>query len=120
MNFNLKKVLDKSVLQGTWFGTFDSRNVNFTVDANGEISSLSGFENPVSGRIYEQSGFVAGFIESSEEGDFYLVKINGTFDGEKYINGSFGSDIRGLELTDLFLERREPSLPGVKMLLLED
>ncbi|WP_146164919.1 hypothetical protein [Desulfonatronum sp. SC1] len=120
LSFDLKKVSDKSVLQGTWFGAFDSRDVRFTVDADGEVSSFSGFENPVSGRIYAQNGFVAGFIESAEQGDFYLIKINGVFDGENIISGTFGSDNRGPVLTDIILERRDPALPGVKMLLLDE
>jgi sugar lactone lactonase YvrE len=66
--FDVLKVTDAGALEGCWAGAFaqDSTgiywDVSLNIDGSGNIVSSTGFPGVVSGRIYTESGYLAGLI----------------------------------------------------------
>jgi len=95
----LEKVSDISLFQGTWTGTLTETstaktyNMTFTVDANGRITSLSGFAGPISGRAYGIPDHAVAMIRTGETVNYPLsgtnpynqIQLNGTLSGNSYI-----------------------------------
>lgn len=66
----LLEVRDPGALEGCWTGWFlqDSllvqKNVTLTVDADGSIVSMTGISGQATGRLFAESGYIAGHINN--------------------------------------------------------
>lgn len=99
--FDLNKVSDIAALQGSWSGTLTegaapntTYNVTFSVNASGEITSLTGFSSPVSGKIFSESGKVTCFIRTNEQNSYNQIQLNGDLQNNGMtINGVYEIDV---------------------------
>jgi len=82
------KVINESACQGNWNGEFineETRNiyeVEFIVDENGIIQTITGFSLPVSGRIFYESTLLAGHFHTGESWAYNQIELaTGELDG---------------------------------------
>jgi hypothetical protein len=67
-SFEVLRVTDPGALQECWSGWFQQDNTGVTwnvtldIDAFGNVVASTGFSGPVSGRIFTQDGYLAGFL----------------------------------------------------------
>ncbi|MFC1857034.1 DUF1566 domain-containing protein [Thermodesulfobacteriota bacterium] len=97
---SLLKVSDLSACQGTWSGTLTESGtstvypVTFSVDANGQVTSFSGFSAPITGKMFSESGKLAAFFKTGDSGSYNQITFDGTLSGDT-ITGSYGNDSPG-------------------------
>ncbi len=91
----VRKVVDKGLCEGTWTGTLTEngadRQITFTVDSGGDITSFTGLQGPVSGRMFSASGDLAACIKTGESRYYNQVALEGTLSGDG-ISGDFHYD----------------------------
>lgn len=91
------KSVDLSLAQGTWSGTLthlapsETRNVSFTVNENGEVTSFTGLTGPVSGKVFVAKGHTIGFFETGESGPWGQLKLDG-FLANDTLSGAYEID----------------------------
>jgi sugar lactone lactonase YvrE len=99
----LLKVTDVGALEGCWMGHFleDSTgvwsNVTIQIDAAGNISSSTGFPAPISGKIFAESGHLAGFFSEFTPGppDEYMF-LDASAVGDSVMSGTYDEDCEGI------------------------
>lgn len=93
----LVKVSDLGAAQGTWVGTLAEtdtgtvRQIGFSVDQNGSLSSFTGLSGPVTGKMFSEAGNLAAFFKTAETGYYNQVTLNATLSGDS-ITGTFSYD----------------------------
>lgn len=92
--YYLTKISDKSFLQGTWAGNIGGYNVHFNVNESGEVSTFSGIQGPVTGRLYHQGGHVSGFFKTGllpSDSEFNQFALEGSLLGNT-LSGYYEAD----------------------------
>ena len=101
--FSMFKVSDTAALAGTWTGyifdssTLASRNIQFTVNGDGIITSSIGIPL-ITGKIFESVDTFAGYLITNDTNCSYLyIQIYGSYTGDS-LNGiaELGRDTIGL------------------------
>jgi hypothetical protein len=96
----MMKVLDPGALEGCWTGWFlqdtsvVQKNVTMTIDATGYVNPVSGLSPAATGRMFVESGYIAGHIKNGTEPDGW-DEINfreTTLIGAAELRGTFGLD----------------------------
>jgi hypothetical protein len=96
----LLKVGDVGVLEGCWTGSFvqdetgTTYNVTLGVDEYGSIVSSTGFIDPVTGKIFFESGYVAGYVVTGYVSSPWeeIVFRDATAIVDSIMTGTFGLD----------------------------
>jgi hypothetical protein len=108
----LLKVRDVSFLEGCWQGEFVqdtthvTYNVEFQIDESGSIESSIGFTPPVSGKLFFESGHLAGFINTGESAGWSSIMLLDTaMPDNSTMTGTFGIDCDGCPLGNFTLQR---------------
>ena len=90
----ITKVVDISICQGTWSGTLtesgtsNTYEITFTVDQNGQITSLTGFAGPIAGQMFSQTGRAIAFFTTGRTDPYNQIKITGNISGNS-LSGAY-------------------------------
>lgn len=109
---SLLKVSNVSACQGAWEGSLvetiggATYDVTFVVDANGAITSFSGFSGPVTGNMYSEGGKLVAFFTTARSDAYSQFAFWGSLSGETaaatYDNDSSSDDIGTVQLKRIF------------------
>lgn len=93
------KVMDVGALEGCWMGHLleDSTgiwtNVTMNIDGSGNITSSTGFPAPIAGKIFTDSGYLAGhFVEFSPGPPDEYMFLDASATGDSVMSGTYGKD----------------------------
>ncbi len=121
-DWNISKVRDLSLCQGTWQGTISEdgktviSRVIITVDNQGVITSAQGLDEPVSGRMVSVAGRVAAFIAEGE--DRHKLAIKAAMNGDT-MNGTAVADSASVIAGIVALKKVVYNMDNAVSLLLE-
>jgi chitin disaccharide deacetylase len=121
-DWHISKVSNLSGCEGTWQGTISddhtakTSRVIIVVDSQGVVTSIQGLDQPVSGRMLNQSGKVSGFIETGK--DRHMISIKATRKGDA-MTGTVIADDASSATGSLALTRVTYSVENAVKLLLE-
>ncbi len=89
------KVSNIAACQGTWTGILTeitggsaTHAFRFLVDANGAITSMTGFTSPVSGAMFSESGYLVAFFDTAEPSLYDQFRLAGQISGSE-ASGTF-------------------------------
>ena len=99
---SLTRVPDPSTCAGTWSGSLNETGgptypITFTVDSTGAVTSFTGFQGPVTGGMFSESGKVVAFFKTGldpNSSPYNQIQLNGTLAGNS-ITGSYEIDESG-------------------------
>ena len=93
----ITRVTDRGICEGSWSGTFGGRAVSFDVSSIGQITNVTGFAAPVSGRMLcLGSGLCFGHLVTSDPGDdgWNQIVFHGPLTGDS-LTGQHTRDTEG-------------------------
>jgi hypothetical protein len=99
----LLKVTDVGALQECWAGAFTQDvtgtvwNVTLEIGAYGQVTASTGFPGPVTGRIFTESGLLAGHLEIAygPARPDEIMFLDTETDGATWMSGTYGMDCVG-------------------------
>ncbi len=96
----MRKVEDPSACQGNWEGvltevdTQQDYPTTLSVGSDGTVTSFAGFPSPVTGKLFADSGSIAGFLRASTAAPYFDIKILGTLSGTS-ATGTYAAEAHG-------------------------